>query len=163
MSYIESNVADARIQNDIQHFSVLLAEMKQNLENYKRASNSIIMTANTNGLGDLKAVEQSDPSTDTEYDIRFREQQQQYQQKMSEVNSLLDTLASDSQSIKQLVSQNLNSIPEMPVLNPIDEEASSERRERDLRETIADAYWNIGGATILMGLVGAIYYMRYRR
>lgn len=163
MSYIESNVADARIQNDIQHFSVLLAEMKQNLENYKRASDSIIMTANTNGLGDLKAVEQSDPSTDTEYDIRFREQQQQYQQKMSEVNSLLDTLASDSQSIKQLVSQNLNSIPEMPVLNPIDEEASSERRERDLRETIADAYWNIGGATILMGLVGAIYYMRYRR
>jgi len=163
MSYIESNVADARIQNDIQHFSMLLGEMKQNLENYKRASDSIIMTANTNGLGNLKAVEQSDPSTDTEYDIRFREQQQQYQQKMSEVNSLLDTLASDSQSIKQLVSQNLNSIPEMPVLNPIDEEASSERRERDLRETIADAYWNIGGATILMGLVGAIYYMRYRR
>lgn len=164
MSYIDSRTIDSRIQNHTQEIEMLLSEMKQNLENYKRASDSIIMTANTNGLGNLKSIETTgDISTDTEYDILFREQQQRYARKMDEVNSLLDTISADSQSIKTIVSQNLNSIPEIPMINPNDEAESSVRREKDFRETVTDAYWNIGMATATFALLGGIYYIRYRR
>lgn len=166
MSYIEANVAESRLENNKQQLSVLLTEMKNNLENYKRASENIILSSNTRGLGNFNRIDvgtQNEVSTDTEFDIRFREQQQQYQQRMSEVSSLLDTLAADSAAIKNIVSQNLNSIPEMPTINPDDEEASAEKREHDVRENIMNAYWNIGGATLTFGVLGFIYYIRYRR
>jgi hypothetical protein len=166
MSYIEANVAEARLENHKQQLTILLAEMKQNLENYKQASRNIILSSNTRGLGNFNRIDvggQNEASTDTEFDIRFREQQQQYQQKMDEVSSLLDTLAADSASIKDIVSNNLNSIPAMPTINPNDEEASAEKREHDLRENIMNAYFNIGGAVLTLGILGGIYYIRYRR
>lgn len=166
MSYIEATVAESRLENHKQRLMILLTEMKTNLENYKRASENIILSSNTRGLGNFNRIDigtQNEVSTDTEFDIRFREQQQQYQQQMNEISSLLDTLAADSAAIKDIVSRNLTSIPAMPTINPDDEEASAEKREHDLRENIMNAYWNIGGATLTLGILGGIYYIRYRR